>query len=324
MIFLNPEIFEFPDKKYLTSRTHKKFVYTKSTMPSVQHINVSPSESGQKLCSFLMRRIQGLPRSAAMRWIRTGQVRVDSRRCKPFERLESGQTVRVPPHEDFSQTKHADANDPQPLNIIQRHTDYLLINKPSGLAVHGGTGIRDSLDQRLKKLFPEENGFAPTLVHRLDKPTSGAILIARNYAFLKRMHEKWKNNRVSKYYLAWVEGQWRDKKEKRLKDHLSKGRREKMIPDEKGKKAECVATPLRIQKERSLLQIRLITGRTHQIRAQLAMRGHPIIGDRKYGSGGPKRLYLHAAFLDWGDGPVVCPPEWSGAYAVPEGMLNFP
>lgn len=274
-----------------------------------------------------MRRMEGLPRSVAMRWIRTGQVRVDMRRCKPFVRLSRDQIVRIPPHEDFlpgTEKKFNSNNNRPELNIIHCEKDFLLIDKPAGLAVHSGTGTRESLALYLKSAFSKDN-FAPTPVHRLDKPTSGVILIARTYPFLRKMHEKWKSNAVKKYYLAWVSGNWTDENEIQLQDKLVKDRASgKVGANQKGKKARCLVRPLLRQSGMSLLQILLLTGRTHQIRAQLSLRAHPVLGDRQYGGEEAKRLYLHAVLLDWGEKKIACLPDWDGIFTVPTDLLSLP
>jgi len=295
-------------------------------MPSVQHITVTKAEAGQKLCSFLMRRIHGLPKSVAMRWIRTGQVRVDSRRCKPFMRLDPNQDVRLPPYTEFSPSPENRSREETlaSLNIIHREKDFLLINKPSGLPIHPGTKITDDLVSRLHAVFADDD-FAPTPVHRLDKPTSGVVLIARNYNFLRKMHARWKENRVDKFYLAWVEGRWPEKEEILLQDKIYKDKTWKMTASkDRGKEAQCLATPLWREEDKSLLRIKLLTGRTHQIRAQLSMRGHPIPGDDKYGGKKERIMYLHALLLDWGPKPIICPPAWSGGYAVSEEFISIP
>lgn len=276
------------------------------------------------MSSFLMRRVEGLPRSVAMRWIRTGQVRVDSRRCKPFARLSPNQSVRLPPYEEFTATPRRDPEENQAsLNILYREKDFFLLNKPAGLPIHPGTKIKDDLVSRLHTVFREED-FAPTPVHRLDKPTSGVVLIARTYSFLRKMHAKWQEDKVDKYYLAWVGGEWEEKGETLLQDRLGKDKTWKMSAAKSGKSARCLVRPLVYRQGGTLLQIKLLTGRTHQIRAQLSMRGHPIVGDDRYGGEKAPIMYLHALLLDWGYKPLICMPDWTGRFAVTRDLLKIP
>ncbi len=291
-------------------------------MPA-QHWIVSDAEAGQKLLQFLQRRLaDDAPRSVLMRWMRTGQVRVDGGRAKPFQRLNAGQTVRVPPFAQENTKPPPVAGSPN-LDILHEDSELLVVNKPSGLAMHPGSGQTDSLTDRLAAAYTGAD-FAPTPAHRLDKATSGLVLVAKSYRRLAQLHEWMREGKLDKRYLAWVRGQWPNDSEFELRDELAKiGEKgvERVGHSEKGKAAVCRVVPMRRMHapEETLLEIRLITGRTHQIRAQLSLRGYPIVGDRKYGAHDPDfsgPMLLHAWRIEAPDGAWEAAPNW---HAVNEG-----
>jgi 23S rRNA pseudouridine955/2504/2580 synthase len=291
-------------------------------MHSAQFVTVTPAESGQKLLQFLERRLDGaVPRAAIQRWIRKGQVRVDKGRRKPFDRIEAGQTVRIPPYAPGRETIAAPGG---PLEFVHRDDRLLAIAKPAGLAVHGGPGIDDSVAARLAVAFAGAD-FAPTLAHRLDRDTSGLLLAARTYEALRDLGERFASGAVDKLYLAWVLGRWPEPGTVLLEDRLEKRGQpgsEKVEPGS-GRHALAEATCLASSDARSLLAVRLLTGRTHQIRVQLASRGHPVEGDGKYGPPGQRtamRLHCYALRLD--DLTLTLPPPWTGKQAVPPDALR--
>jgi 23S rRNA pseudouridine955/2504/2580 synthase len=291
-------------------------------MPKVEYIVVSQAESGQKLLQFLERYLQKqVPRSAIMRWIRTGQVRVDKARCKPFSRLKQGQSIRLPPHtrEDKPQGLGGQWTNPFALRRVFEDKDVLVLAKPPNLATQPGTKVTDSVSDRLQAEYAHSD-WIPALVHRLDKDTSGLLLVAKTYSSLRYLQGLWRSGGVSKIYLAWVWGcpdwpQWT-----RLTDQLPKKRDkcEHMV------RAEAWSWVLRTRSRMSLVAVRLVTGRTHQIRIQLARRGFPVIGDRKYGPGKSKGqgLLLHAAVLGWEKHRFELAPSWEGSYSVLEDALS--
>lgn len=270
---------------------------------------------------FLKRRLN-LADVLLHRWIRTGQIRLNGKRCKPFSRIANGDLIRLPPFiwdltekKPFADTAEkpeiSDAELKQRLkgfkiNYLDRKEDVLAIVKPAGLPTHAGslhTAHSDSLKGRLSACF-ENSAFCPSPVHRLDKDTSGIILSGLTYNAQKRLHEQFKTGNIIKEYLAEVRGQWPYKYQKILQHYLVKGRdnskadrffeKMKIVGTNRGKKAICVVKPLITAKNKSLVQIRLITGITHQIRVQLTACGHPVIGDGKYGEKGDSQLKLHA------------------------------
>jgi len=283
-----------------------------------QQCLVSDKESGQKLFSYLKRRLgRDFPGSGIMRLIRTGQVRVNSRRSKPYDRVFAGDIVRIPPH--FPET----ADDPSragSLEIIHENEDFLVLHKPAGVPVHSGTSAgRDNMALRLRKHYAHA-GFTPALVHRLDKDTSGLLLAAKSYAWLREIHRIWKKGGVDKIYLAWIHGPW-PRGWTRLEHRLVR-RHEKMIPSSEGRIALSWVMPVRSHTDYTLVMVRLITGLTHQIRAQLALCGTPVLGDRRYGpkSGSSPGMFLHAYRLSWPGGDFSLPPAWTGDLAVPSGL----
>lgn len=329
---------------------------------------VTRAEAGQKLTQYLSRVLEGdVPRSALMRWIRTGQVRVDGRRAGPFDRLDAGQAVRVPPFAVLrpgagvaatdewgvgggsASTVEPEGGDSGAKGSPERASaeagasgsrcglserlvraglvaaaetgDYLVLVKPAGLPVHPGSGWTDSVQTRIAACCPP-GGFTPTIAHRLDRDTSGLLLVAKTFQALTRAHEGFKAGRIVKEYLAWVRGRFDlcpVGQEVELRDLLAKvgpqgGQR---MATGQGKAAWLTAWPLRVEAGRSLLRVRLGTGRTHQIRAQLASRGYPLLGDAKYG-GGKGPLMLHAWRLVLDDLTVCCPPPWPGDLQPPD------
>jgi 23S rRNA pseudouridine955/2504/2580 synthase len=287
-------------------------------------LEVSVSEAGQKLLQFLARRL-GIARSALHRWIRTGRVRRNGLRATAFERLDAGDRVRIPPFSPRPRPPSAPGGPPLP-EIVARTHDMLVVHKPAGLPVHPGSGHADSLSARLAAHFPERP-FAPTPAHRLDKDSSGLLLVALSYARLRALHEAFAARAVTKEYLSWVEGAWPHEEPRTLRDLLARAggpgkektraRRE----GEQGREAVCEVRCLRREKAGSLVHVRLITGRTHQIRAQLSLRGHPVCGDVKYGArrraGG---LLLHSFRVTLPGGErFTLPPPWTGEWrADPE------
>ncbi|MBG0777642.1 MAG: RluA family pseudouridine synthase [Desulfovibrionaceae bacterium] len=296
-------------------------------MPSATQRTVSPQEAGQKLLQFLLRATRkAVPQSALLKWIRTGQVRVDSRRAKPYDRLEQGQIVRIPPHEADA-APAPDGPTPEaapPLRIVLETTDLLAIAKPRGLPTQPGSKHADSVCTRLKALYPDAP-FTPTPAHRLDRDTTGILLAAKTYETLRALNDALAAKTIRKFYLAWAAGTWDLSSPLDMRDTLAKtrerGANERVSTTADGKPASATATLLRQRPEACLLEIRLRTGRTNQIRAQLAARNHPILGDLKYQ--GPKlhpnRMLLHCHHVTLPDGTdITLPPDWPDPYGWEE------
>lgn len=300
-----------------------------TAQPKIPPLTVGAREAGQKLFQFLLRHLEpDIPAAYVHRIIRSGEVRIDGKRAAPFMRLEEGQSVRMPPGARRAKSPSTARQELLPVQLVAETQDILVFNKPRGLPVHGGTGHMDSLTARARAHFPAE-GFAPTPVHRLDKDTSGLVVMARSYAALARLNALFAQKTadgaggVEKDYLAWVSGVWEMPSEgiwledQLAKTHLlGKGERVLAAAGSEGRRALAHARFLEARQDCSLLLIRLVTGRTHQIRAQLAMRGHPVAGDRKYGAGGDL-LLLHAWRLALPEmEPCEILPDWPAPFAV--------
>ena len=300
---------------------------TFSPRTEVQHWSVTPAEAGQKLLQFLERRLaRELPRSALQRWIRTGQVRVDGRRAKPFDRIAAEQVVRIPPYiqdavsllfSDQTPEHAAETTPSDVLDLIHETDELLVLAKPAGLAMHPGTGLHDSLATRLAKAYAGAS-FMPTAAHRLDRETSGLLLAAKTYGRLQALHELFRERRVLKTYLAWVAGDWTAESVMELRDQLEKARGQafERVRTGQGKEAGAMAACLHRIPGASLLAVRLLTGRTHQIRVQLSGRGFPILGDSKYAGPPAERLYLHAWRLEFPDECFRLDPQWPEPYSI--------
>lgn len=290
-------------------------------MSGVEYCRVTTAESGQKIFSYLKRRMgRDFPDSGLMRLIRTGQVRINKHRCKPFDRVCTGDTIRIPPY--FSNSARPLAS-PGPVKIVYENSDFLALNKPGDLPVHPGTGHKDSLVGRVQAGHKAAR-FAPTPIHRLDKKTTGLVLFARTYSWLRQMQDIWSTPETEKIYLAWVRGSWKDKTYS-LEDHLIRGK-DKVRPSVKGKKAMSQVCLIINRVDASLLGIRLVTGRTHQIRVQLAERGFPVIGDDKYGMPDKLRggMYLHCFRINWPGYQISVNPDWDDQYKIPTALkFNF-
>jgi len=278
----------------------------------VRHLEVSPEEAGQKLLQFLARRLgPDVPGSLLLRLIRSGQVRVDSARKKPFDRLLAGQTVRLPP---IRTTAPAPAPALPTLAILAQGPGWIAVAKPAGLPTQPGTGHTDAASTRLAAMFPGAT-FTPTPAHRLDRDTSGILLAGTSYQGLRSLQQAFAAHSLRKLYLARVHGHLAPGQALTLHDTLTKSGppgRQRTTTAASGKPALALARCLEASQETSLLEIDLRTGRTHQLRVQLASRNLPIVGDRKYGQpDNAPRMMLHAWSVTLPDGTEVhLEPDW--------------
>lgn len=278
------------------------------TRTSVQFISLSEEESGQRLDNFLLRTLSGVPKTRIYKAIRKGEVRVNKGRAKPETKLASGDMIRIPPLDV------AEVSEPAAIpdrwfkrianSIVYDDKNLIVLNKPTGLAVHGGSGVTFGLIESLRQIFPNQRYLE--LVHRLDRDTSGLIMVAKRAATLRELHQLLRGDGVDKRYLALVHGKWpahRVRVEASLaKSGLSSGERVVRVSAE-GRRS---VTDFRVVERFSgatLIEAKPITGRTHQIRVHAQHAGHPIMGDPKYASEdqllfarstGLKRLFLHA------------------------------
>ena len=267
---------------------------------------VEAEAAGQRVDNYLTKWLKGVPKSHIYRILRNGEVRVNSRRIKPEYRVQAGDRLRLPPlrtarpaavpgHPPASRLKAA---------VIYEDDDLLVIDKPSGTAVHGGSGVSRGVIEQLRLERPHARYLE--LVHRLDRETSGVLMLAKRRAALVDLHRQLREGRVRKLYAALVKGKWRDdKRSVKLplnKYVLASGERRVSVGQD-GMPAHTVFRLRRSWGSFSLVEAELKTGRTHQIRVHLAHLGHPVAGDDKYGDfalnkqlarQGLKRMFLHA------------------------------
>jgi len=272
-----------------------------------QQVVVDTGNEGQRIDNFLMTRLKGVPRSRIYRTVRTGEVRVNGGRIRPDYRLRQGDVVRIPPLR-VAQSPPAARPGARALReigeaVLYEDRSLLVLAKPSGLAVHGGSGLSHGVIELLRALRPE----APflELVHRLDRDTSGCLMVAKRRPALRTLHQALREGRVEKTYLALVRGDWRAARGVAMplqRNVLRSGERV-VRPDEDGKGALTRFAPLARSPLATLVKAQPVTGRTHQIRVHAAHAGHPIAGDAKYGDAelnrnlralGLRRLFLHA------------------------------
>ena len=282
--------------------------------PSVAYLRIAEEAAGQRLDNFLLTQLKGVPKSHVYRLLRKGEVRVNKGRAKPEYRLEPGDVVRLPPvrrpEPGVPTARGRSAGAELEAHILHEDDRVIVLDKPSGIAVHGGSGLSHGVIEALRAARPD----APylELVHRLDRETSGCLLIAKRRSTLRMLHELLRAGKVEKRYLALVKGRW-ELGQVRLEDRLRKtvrGGERVVTVDESGKHATSIFRPVEIGSAASLLEVRIMTGRTHQIRVQAAEAGHPLAGDERYGdrdynqrmkSLGLGRLFLHAASIGWED-----------------------
>ncbi len=285
----------------------------------VNFLTITEADAGQRLDNYLFKVLKGVPKSHVQRIIRAGEVRLNKKRCKPTDRLQEGDTVRVPPVRTAAKnTAHPDGlPPPREFEIIYEDDALLVINKPAGVAVHGGSGVSFGVIEQLRRARPEARYLE--LVHRLDKDTSGLLMIAKKRSALVKLHEAIRNDHPKKIYLALGVGKLaQDKIHVKLPLFKYTGAQgEKMVRvSEEGQHAHTVLRVLNRFSGSLLHQIGLSdltyieatlkTGRTHQIRVHMQSQGCPIAGDERYGDYqankrlqkiGLKRMFLHAAEL---------------------------
>lgn len=292
--------------------------------------------AGQRLDNYLMRCVRGVPKSLVYRWIRTGQVRINGGRTAPDLRLATGDRIRLPPfareamrqrqaqderhaqgHRRLALDRALAADWAQRIRIVHEDAALLVVDKPPGLAVHGGSGVAAGLVEQMRALRPHERHLE--LVHRLDRDTSGLVMLARRPSALRALQQALAQRQVDKTYVAAVAGDWTQQGWSSLRFPLlrtvdARGERRMLVSAEglaSRTDVRCMRSFLTAQTAGlpmhvSLLQCRLYTGRTHQIRVHLAHTGHPLLGDARYGDfalnrllhqRGVRRMFLHAAYL---------------------------
>ncbi len=285
-------------------------------MQPARLIKIEAAQAGQRLDNFLIKTLKSLPKSRLYRIIRKGEVRVNKKRIKPEYRLQPDDLVRIPPlatadRQAQDLTFNSELRASLEAAILHEDDSLLVINKPAGLAVHSGSGLHFGVIDIMRDLRP---GPGLELVHRLDRDTSGCLLLAKNRAALLEMQGLIQHNALRKFYLAMVKGHW-NQQHRRIRlplrrETMPNGER-KVFVDERGQEADTridrVEHFIRDESRISQLHIQLITGRTHQIRVHCQAQGHAIVGDAKYGDRafnrtmrrlGCKRLMLHAYRLE--------------------------
>lgn len=273
-------------------------------------VSVDADEADRRLDNFLMSRLKGVPRSRIYRMIRSGEVRVNKGRAKPDRRLRDGDQVRIPPVRAHLGAPSARYGKESVLwledRIVYEDRDLLVLDKPSGLAVHGGSGISFGAIELLRTCRPGPDKLE--LVHRLDRDTSGCLLVAKRRPALRHLHALFREGEVQKCYTALLLGNWKGGNlivdEPLLTTQRRNGERHVRVADD-GKPARTRFVPESAYAGVQLASIELETGRTHQIRVHAAHLGHPVAGDRRYGPEndpivrdfGLERLFLHASTL---------------------------
>ncbi len=282
--------------------------------PSVKTLTVDEDSAGPRLDNFLMRHLKGVPKTHVYRIIRSGEVRVNKARASAEQRVEAGDLVRLPPVRVSAQVQ-AKADAPAPARefpVLMEDEAMMAIDKPAGVAVHGGSGVSFGVIEQLRRARPALANLE--LVHRLDRETSGVLLVAKKRSALKNLQDQFRDRETGKTYLALVSGLWPSNKKvidsPLMKYTVPNGqgegeRRVKVVgkDDPNGMRSITLVRVARTVGPYTLLEVTIKTGRTHQIRVHLASQGHPIAGDDKYGDFehnkllqklGLKRMFLHA------------------------------
>jgi 23S rRNA pseudouridine955/2504/2580 synthase len=267
-------------------------------------LEVGEESAAQRIDNFLLRRLKGVPKSHVYRVLRSGEVRVNSGRVKPEYRLKPGDRIRLPPVR-VSQKK-APLPRPREFPVIYEDAALLVIDKPAGVAVHGGSGVSSGVIESLRAARPQAKLLE--LAHRLDRDTSGLLIVAKKRTALVELHRMLREAAVEKVYVAVVKGPLKGPLEIRepLHKYVAATGERRVSVGAGGREAVTRVKPLKANDHYSVLEVRLLTGRTHQIRVHLAHAGHPILGDDKYGDFplnhavaklGVRRLFLHALRL---------------------------
>ncbi len=280
--------------------------------PSVRFVKIAADREGQRIDNFLRTELKGIPKTLIYRILRKGEIRVNKKRIKPDYKLVTGDEVRIPP------VRVPEQDAPVPVGkglaihlesaVLYESDALIILNKPSGLAVHGGSGISNGLIEALRQIRPDARFLE--LVHRLDRDTSGCIMVAKKRSMLRFLHEALREKRIRKVYHALVVGRWSNRRQRinapLLRDELRSGERVVRVHADGKESITDFQVLRRFGDLATLVEASPLTGRTHQIRVHSQFAGHPIIGDSKYSTDtsneqmralGLKRLMLHAAEL---------------------------
>ena len=281
----------------------------------VQYVEAREGDDGQRLDNFLIRVLKGVPRTHVYRLLRKGEVRVNSKRAKPDQRVVAGDRIRLPP----IRRPEVAAGGPRPASpslqklltdaIVYEDADLIVINKPAGVAVHGGSGMSHGVIEALRSARPDLPEL--DLVHRLDRETSGCLIVAKKRSALRDLHAQLREGTTEKRYLALVCGKW-NLGTKRIELALDTSERRSgerhVAVRTHGKMAVSTFKPVQFFSNiATLMEVMIYTGKTHQIRVHAAYAGHPVAGDDKYGDRdentrmqgfGLHRMFLHAASIE--------------------------
>lgn len=292
------------------NRVYRRQVYFMTTIEgkdiAVRFERIDEENAGQRIDNFLLRLARGVPKSHIYRILRSGEVRVNGGRVRQTYRLAAGDEVRIPP----LRLAPADVRVTPPgklLPVVYEDAALLVIDKPAGKAVHGGSGVSYGVIEQLRVQRPQARRLE--LAHRLDRETSGLLIVAKKRSALTALHDMLRKGQMDKHYLALVHGRWHNPLQHLrfplLRYLTAAGERRVRVSDE-GKPAHSIVRLVQRWADFSLLEVELRTGRTHQIRVHLAHLGFPLCGDDKYGDfvfnrelerEGLKRMFLHASRL---------------------------
>ena len=302
---------------------------------AVKNLTVDEESAGQRLDNFLLRHLKGVPKTHVYRIIRTGEVRINKGRASADTRVQTGDLVRMPPVRVSTPSPDAPVAPGREFPILFEDEQMLAIDKPAGVAVHGGSGVSFGVIEQLRQARPGARMLE--LVHRLDRDTSGVLLVAKKRSALTRLQDQFRDRETGKTYLALVKGQWPTNKKVidlplqryLLPSGVGEGERRVRIAHKDDANAQRAITLVRVARlvgDYSLLEVTIKTGRTHQIRVHLASQGYPIVGDDKYGdfelnkrlaAQGLKRMFLHAWRLQFVH-PQLGKPQTMKADLPPE------
>lgn len=282
--------------------------------PQVRFYTVTEDDDGQRIDNYLLKTLKGVPKSMIYRLLRKGEIRVNKKRTKPDYKLKNEDVIRVAPIR-ISEKQTTVSTQLNAVANLEKHILFederlLVLNKPSGMAVHGGSGVNFGVIEALRALRPDARMLE--LVHRLDRDTSGCLVVAKKRSALRNLHEQLREKKVQKFYHALVKGRWSNKltrvTEGLKKNDLKSGERIVVVDNINGKESETRFKVLQYYKGATLVRAFPVTGRTHQIRVHCQTKGHPIACDPKYGhpefdvamkEQGLNRLFLHAASIEF-------------------------
>lgn len=283
------------------------FIVNHETNPSVQYLTVTLEEEGQRLDNYLLRVLKGVPRSHIYRIVRGGEVRLNRKRAKPTSRLSVGDQIRIPPLRRPSTESvcvHADLANFLLASILYEDEQMIVLSKPAGIAVHGGSGLSLGVIEAMRNIRQDLTYLE--LVHRLDKETSGCLMLAKKRSSLRVLQALLEAKCMHKVYWALLVNPWQGPTsqwvEVALRKSVLKSGERMVMPDETGKQSSTHFKLLENYAHACLVEASPKTGRTHQIRVHAAHMGHPVVGDKKYGHDEAipelcrlkQRMYLHA------------------------------